>query len=184
MSNYIDNSNLSSSAKDAARNKRTFLEQAVSAVPGFGSHSEKEILRRSDQLVRDVLHKELNEANMVLRESYKITFETYGRSVECNMLERILIKNDTLMQKIVHAQRGYSPLMNSVEIDEMALSRLTDYDAALEKDIKTLMDDANSLKESISSKDQLNKKLVNIECIIDKIKNDFDRRDEVLKIGE
>ena len=184
MSNNNDNSNLSNKTKDTVRYKRTFSEQAVSAVPGFWSHSEKEILRRSDELVRNVLFKELNEANEALRESYRNALEVYGRSAESNRLDRILIKNDTLMQKITHAQRGYSPLMNSVKINELALSRLTDHDASLEKNIRDLLDEANGLKESMSAKDLFNGKLATVEGLIDTIKNDFDRRDEVLKMGE
>jgi len=184
MSTDRDNSNLSSKAKDTVRYKRTFPEQAVSAVPGFWSHSEKEILRRSDEIVRNLLFKELNEANDALRESYRYALELYGRSAECNKLDRILIKNDTLMQKITHAQRGYSPLMNSVKINELALSRLTDYDASLEKNIKGLRNEANGLKDSMSTKDLFNSKLVTVEGLVDMIKNDFDRRDEVLQMGE
>lgn len=185
MNNYRDDSNLSSKANDIVRHKRTFLDQAVSSVPGFRGHSEKEALRRSDQIVRDILFKELSEVNLALKDSHRTIFETYGRSGEYNLLERTLIKNDTLMQKIIHAPRGYSLLFNSINIDQKALSRLTDYDAALEKDILVLKDDATGLKESISLKDQLNKKILSIDSIIDEIKNDFDRRDEVLKmIGE
>lgn len=183
MTDIRDNSNLSSKAKDTVRYKRTFSEQAVSAVPGFWSHSEKEILRRSDQIVRDVIGKELNEANDTLRECYRSALEIYGRSAECNRLERILINNDTLIQKIVHAQRGYSPLMNAVKVDELTLARLTDYDAVLEKDAESLINEVKSLEESLSSKDLFKNNLTNIETIVKTIKNNFDLRDEFLKMG-
>lgn len=185
MINYMGDSNLSSKAKDIVRHKRTFLDQAVSAVPGFGEHSEKEVLRRRNQIVRDVLYDELGKVNSNFMNSHRTIFETYGRSMECNLLERILMKNDSLMQKILHAERGYSPLMNTPIIDVNGISRLTDYDAAIEKDILTLNDDATSLKKLISSLDQLNIKLTDIDASIDKIKNDFDNRDNVVKmIGE
>jgi len=92
------------------------------------------------------------------------------------------MKTDTLMQRIIHARRRYSPLTNSAIVDVRALSRLTDYYTALEKDNLTMKDDATGLKVSISSKDQLNKKLISIDNSIDKISQDFGRRDDIVKM--
>ena len=37
--------------------------------------------------------------------------------------ERIIIKNDILMQKIIHAPNRYTPLMSTVQIDERWLNK-------------------------------------------------------------
>ncbi len=176
--------NLSNRAKEAVRHKRTLADEIVSVVPGFGKHSEKDMLRNSDQLARDVVYKELRGVCESLCEVFSLAVDTPGSATEAACIEKAGMKTDAMVEKIRHASRGYSPISGAIKVDTLvSLSGRVDFDASFENAVLELKKEVQDLKAAVIKKEGAMEKALQVNVLLDSMDAEFNTRDEALRMG-
>lgn len=184
MCSKDEGSSLTSHVKKTVEGKRSLWEKLLTFFPGYRGYKEKEFLRETDKLVRDIVHRNIKEASEALREAYRNAINTTGLSQEAKSLEKLSMRCDAIREKIRHATYGYSPLGYAVKVDEESLSRLIEFDANLVDNIEALKTRIGGVKESIESGKLTMVDVKKIEVTIDSFEGTFNRRREALLLGE
>lgn len=164
----------------SVKEKRTLLERILSVFPGYRGYKEKELLRETDKLIRDVVYRNMKEVSDRIRNLYRDALSSLGLSQEVRMLERLSMRADAFSERIRHATYGYAPFMNIVKVDEEALLKLMDFDAGLADQIKELRERVKSAEDDLSSGKLTLDDVRRIESAIGALEEVFNRRDEVL----
>lgn len=171
---------LKSSDFTEATKERGLLEKIASIFPGYRGYKEKEVLRETDKLVRDVLYRKLKEISENVRRLYGEALRTFGLNDQIKMLERISMRCDAMSERVRHAVYGYKPLFSAVRVEEDNLRRLIEFDASLADLIGKLGNAVKSLENDIYSGKLNAENLKTIDNSLRELEETFKRRDEVL----
>lgn len=162
------------------KKKRTLTERILSVFPGYRGYKEKELLRETDKLVRNVVFRNMKEASERVRTLYREALDGFGLSQEVRMLEKLSMRSDAFAEKVRHATHGYTPLMHIVKVNEEALLRLMEFDASLADDINELRGRVKSVEEDLSTGKLSSENLKKIENAMSMLEDTFNKRGEVL----
>lgn len=107
--------------------KRGLTEKIASYIPGYRGYKQKEIRREADKLLRDFMVKRLETARSNLKTVLRETADSdaVGLFRGLNRVSAIL---DRVINKIEHADYGYSGFFDLIKVREEELDRLMDYD--------------------------------------------------------
>lgn len=157
------------------KGERTILEKITSYVPGYHGYKEKELRREADKIVREYIVNKLNEIKMTLDDVFKEIADT--NDVETfSTANRVSAVLDRLINKIEHANYGYSGFFDAVKVKEEKLDKLLEFDYTILDKINSLRDTANNILVQENKKKTLEdfrKKLIELE-------NAFNQRNEVI----
>ena len=130
---------------------------------GYGT---KEDLRELDKKLRDTYYSDLRDARHVCEDVYLAALEA-GLTASSSDFKKIIQVLDRVMEKVRHANYGYSGLMDRKgHIREEELTRVFEYDRALSnavKSVKTAMNETYTQSEADN--------LTNIPTEVKRIKN-------------
>jgi hypothetical protein len=115
---------------DKARGGQNFLEKIMNAIPGFKGYREKELRRDADKLQREHLATKLEECKRALNEASAAATRSGSLDV-INDIETARKRLDKVINRIRYADRGYAGFFAAVKVDEAALDRVYEFDAAL-----------------------------------------------------
>ena len=115
---------------DKARGGQSFLEKIMNVIPGFKGYREKELRRDADKLQREHLATKLEECKRALNEA-SATATRSGSLDVINDIETARKRLDKVINRIRYADRGYAGFFAAVKVDEVALGRVYEFDAAL-----------------------------------------------------
>ncbi|MEM2950933.1 MAG: hypothetical protein QXK55_05525 [Nitrososphaeria archaeon] len=157
------------------KEERTLLEKIVSYVPGYHGYKEKELRREADKIVREYTVNKLNEIKTILNDVFKEIADS--NDVETfSTANRVSAVLDRLINKIEHANYGYSGFFDAVKVKEEKLDKLLEFDYTILENINSLRDAANNILVQENKKMKLEdfrKKLVELE-------NAFNQRNQVI----
>lgn len=157
------------------KEERTLLEKIVSYVPGYHGYKEKELRREADKIVREYTVNKLNEIKTILNDVFKEIADS--NDVETfSTANRVSAVLDRLINKIEHANYGYSGFFDAVKVKEEKLDKLLEFDYTILENINSLRDAANNILVQENKKmtlEDFRKKLVELE-------NAFNQRNQVI----
>jgi predicted transcriptional regulator len=159
---------------------RTLFEKILAVFPGYRGYKQKELLRETDKLVRDVVWRNMKENSDRVRTLYREALSIFGLSQEVRQLERLSMRGDTIAEKIRHAEYGYAPFMNIIKVDENALIKLIEFDAGLADSIQELKEKIKKVEEDLSVNKLLSENIKKIDDTLKMIEDVFDKRSETL----
>lgn len=165
---------------DVVRKERSLLEKILTVFPGYRGYREKEVLRETDQLIRNTLFHDLKSVSRALREAYRSLAALSDRIDDAKKVEKLWMRVDAYAERVRHAERGYAPLMNVIQVNEPHILRLMDFDARLAERILILRKKAEKVKDNLQDKDLLSKDISDIEEVIAGLEEDFSKREEVM----
>jgi len=123
--------------------ERGKLKELLLKVPGFKGYIEMEDRRTADKMIRDVVadryQEELDRLTGIMTE-----FVDRGDLAYVDDLEGIVTKIRTFIDRIRHAEYGYSSFFSVIKIDAEKLERLYDYD-------QSMLDGIDGIKTSLDS---------------------------------
>ena len=160
--------------------ERTLTEKILSVFPGYRGYKEKELLRETDKLIRNIVFRNMKEASERVRTLYREALNISGLSQEVLQLEKLSMRSDALAERVRHATYGYSPLMHILKVDEKALLRLMEFDAGLADNINKLKERVKNMEEELSSRKLSLENIKKIESAISILEDTFNKRGEVL----
>jgi hypothetical protein len=165
---------------ESVKRERTLIEKILSVFPGYKGYKEKELLRETDKLIRNVVFRNMKEISERIRTLYREALNISSLSQETHQLEKLSMRSDALAEKIHHATYGYSPLMHVIKIDEKALLRLMEFDAGLADNINKLKEVVKNMEGELAFHKLSLESIRKIESIISILENTFNKRSEVL----
>jgi len=170
-----------SSVKKRVSEDRSVWERLLSFFPGYRGYKDKELLRETDKLVREGIFIRVKEVQERLRGIYRDYLMKYGLTDEARALERLIIRFDTLSQRIRHSEYGYAPLGYAVKVDEEKLDKLVEYDYSLSLIVEELSKNVENLDTSFRSTNKIDLNLLSsIENVLNKLGENIDKRREVI----
>ncbi|MBO3799969.1 MAG: hypothetical protein FGF52_02785 [Candidatus Brockarchaeota archaeon] len=110
--------------------ERGLSEKIASYIPGYRGYKQKEVRREADKLLRGFMVRKLEAARSNLKDVAKEVAN--ADAVELfKTLNRVTAVIDRVINKVEHADYGYSGFFDFVKIREDELDRLMDYDYKL-----------------------------------------------------
>ena len=131
---------------------RGLIKKIELIIPGFRGYRFREDLRIADRLLREVLVRDLK----VAANNFEEVRGELSRRQELNVLEdaaRLVSKINMLMEKIRHAEQGYTGISPDHKINIPELNQMYEWDLGLLGHIDNLNNISGNLKRSISIMD-------------------------------
>ncbi len=156
-------------------------ERIAAFIPGFRGYKEKEMRRESDRLIRNHLYLKLSNSKNDLKLIFQKLSDRRYFDVLTDM-DRLVAKMDRVVEKVNHANYGYTGFFDAVKVKEDALDRMIDFDSKLIDEVTDVGNEIDAFKAELTSGDTKNMK-TRIQNVTDKLENlesTFDSRDEVI----
>lgn len=164
----------------AVEAKRSTAREILSVLPGYHGYSERETQRKTDNLIREIVSDRMGEARRYISGAYRIAVGKPEMSEGARQLERVLMKCDTLGQRILHAEAGYSPFMSIIKVNQRTLNELMEFDASLIEQIDDFKSRAELLLSNLTSGSFKNEEIIYLDAKVDEIERIFNKRKIVL----
>lgn len=135
--------------RQRVQDDRGIIKKIELVIPGYKGYREKEDLRIADSLLRNQL---ANQLQGVI-ESVQRSKEGLAKNMNLQLLNDIgELDNNTqaLMNKIRHAQQGYSGISADIRIEQDELNRLYEWDLSLLQLIDILRQRSAELEDLVS----------------------------------
>ncbi|NIP84547.1 MAG: hypothetical protein GTO03_02915 [Planctomycetales bacterium] len=156
---------------------RNVIETLLRQIPGFRGYLEKEYRRESDALQRTWLSDRLDRSKRGVDGVTRALVDA-GQIDQLPQWDRLRGRIDKLSSRIRSAMDGYSGFFDLVQIDEAALDRVYQFDAALVQRVDDFADRVERLEgEEESAAGELQRLLDETEAL-EKI---WDEREDILQ---
>jgi hypothetical protein len=131
--------------RDKVKDDRGLLKKIELAIPGFRGYRKREDLRIADRLLREELANSLGQAASSIEEARN----SLAKRKELDVLEdmtKLVNRMNTSVQRIRHAEQGYTGISPDYRIQENELNRMYEWDLGLLGDITVLKGVASKLQ--------------------------------------
>lgn len=160
------------------------MEKLSKIFPGYRGYKNREILRETDRIVRESLHRSLKDSVV---EQIRVIFGILAGEghVFSSLAEQVAIKADMLAEKILHAEYGYEPLSSVSKIKEDELKKLISFDKNLASNIAEIIERVTFLKHRVVAQEfnGIRDDLVKINILLDQLETLFNtRKKAIIKI--
>lgn len=133
--------------RDKVKDDRGLLKKIELAIPGFRGYRKREDLRIADRLLREELANSLGQAARSIEEAR----DALAKRKEMDVLEdmaKLVSRINASVQRITHAEQGYTGISPDYRIEENELNRMYEWDLGLLDDIASLKGIASKLHAS------------------------------------
>ncbi|MGY0288915.1 MAG: hypothetical protein DSO07_10430 [Thermoproteota archaeon] len=160
---------------DVVQQEKGLLEKILTVFPGYRGYREKEVLRETDRLIRDTLFNDLRNAKAKLQNTYRpLALSNDPRAKE---MEKLIMRLDSMAERIRHATYGYAPLMNVIQVNQKQILQLMSFDAMLAEKIEKIRKSIDDISQDPSKISEVDSCLTELEEVFSK------RRDFMLGLG-
>ena len=148
---------------DKVKNKQGILDRIQNFFTmGYGT---KEDLRELDKKLRDLMYEDFRSLRHVWEDIYLEALNAHI-SISSAKFKKIILLIDRLMEKVRHADYGYSGLMDRKgHIREEELARVFNFDQVLSKDVEEIKEAITNTNNNVEDENW-----TNISAEIKKIK--------------
>lgn len=148
---------------DKVKNKQGILDRIQNFFTmGYGT---KEDLRELDKKLRDLMYEDFRSLRHVWEDIYLEAINAHI-SISSAKFKKIILLIDRLMEKVRHADYGYSGLMDRKgHIREEELARVFNFDQVLSKDVEEIKEAVKTTNNNVEDENW-----TNISAEIKKIK--------------
>jgi len=165
---------------EAAKRESGLFEKILTVFPGYHGYKQKELLRETDKLVRDIVFRNVKQASDAMRELYRESVSASSLSPAAKRLEQLSMRSDAIGQRIRHASYGYAPFAHVVRVQDEALLRLMEFDASIADTIEKLKTDLHKAKQIALTDERLAENIESLRGDIIDLENLLAKRQEVL----
>jgi hypothetical protein len=123
---------------------QTWLREFGLQIPGYGAYLEREQRRDADKALREQLAAVLDRARTRLNEA-RAALADAGHLSLMGYVERADKELSRVAGKLRYATRGYTGFFDAVKIDNEALDRVYEHDAAMLEAVRQAADTAAAL---------------------------------------
>lgn len=161
--------------------KRGLSEKIASYIPGYRGYKQKEVRREADKLLRGFMVKKLETARSHMKNVLREAADSDEASL-FKKLNRVSAILDRVINKVEHADYGYSGFFDLVKVREEELDKLMDHDYRL----LGMCDEVSRVAEEASnsanagSLDTLPSLLKNLESKIIELETAFASREDAI----
>jgi|YelNatPaOPRAMG01_1025707.scaffolds.fasta_scaffold22745_3 hypothetical protein len=161
--------------------KRGLSEKIASYIPGYRGYKQKEVRREADKLLRGFMVKKLETA----RSHLKNVLREVADSDEVELfkrLNRVSAILDRVINKVEHADYGYSGFFDLVKVREEELDKLMNHDYGLLgmcEEVSSIAEEASN-SASAGSLDVLPSLLKKLESKTIELETAFASREEAI----
>jgi hypothetical protein len=130
--------------REKVKDDRGLLKKIELAIPGFRGYRKREDLRIADRLLREELVNILAQAARSIEE----TRDALAKRKELDLLEdmaKFVSRMNTTVERVRHAEQGYTGLSPDYRIEEAELNRMYEWDLGLLDDVANLRNISNQL---------------------------------------
>ncbi len=138
-------------AYDRVKQSRSAWERVLLMIPGYRGYRGRDLIRDTDQLVRDAVALELRKALGALKDAYK-SLVNGGNDVLASEVDSAVRILDRLQQAIAHASRGYSGRWDGAKILDAQLDRAIEFDDSLLDGARRIGSDIGAFRAETSAK--------------------------------
>jgi hypothetical protein len=121
---------IESKAYEQVKTSRTAWERACLMVPGYRGYRTRDLIRGTDQLVRDVVARQLKQGLGALKDTYKAVVNQ-GEAGFAEGIDSGVRTLDRLHQSVLHAPGGFTGRWDPAKILDKELDRAVEFDAGL-----------------------------------------------------
>jgi len=157
---------------------RTWLREFGLQLPGYGAYLEREQRRDADKALRDQLAAVLDQARARLDEA-RVALADAGHLSSMGYIERTDKELSRVAGKVRYAARGYTGFFDAVKIDNEALDRVYEHDAALMEAVRQAADAAAALVSAPI--EQLKEQTQGLVGALQSIETRVEERDSLLR---
>lgn len=177
-----NNEEISRKVLERVNKDQGLLTKIASVFPGYHGYKKKELIRGADDIIRHNTFRILEDASANLRESYRIAVR-YSLMDEVKEIESLYFLCDSLAQTILHAPRGYKPIVGATRINEEDLKKLVRFDASLADIIKDIKEKTAEIPVMIARKDRdsLRSALLALRTRLEELSTLMKRREALLE---
>jgi len=165
---------------EATKRERSLFERILTVFPGYRGYKQKELLRETDKLVRDIVFRNMKQASDAMRELYRESVSASGLSPSTKRFEQLSMRCDTIGQRIRHATHGYAPFAHVIRVQDEALLRLMEFDAGLADGIEKLKADLNDTRQMALTDERITQIIEGLRSDIVNVENLLAKRQEAL----
>ncbi|UCG44775.1 MAG: hypothetical protein JSV58_05105 [Candidatus Bathyarchaeota archaeon] len=166
---------------EKAKGERSLFERILGELPGFRGYKEKELRRETDKLVRNHIHRKLQEARSDAKEVFQKLSDERLQEVLTDM-DRLVMVFDRVAAKIDHAAYGYAGFFNILKVREEKLDKMIAFDNELISKAQEILDDAAAFKKEVVKR-EFEKTREHIEKLrnsLESLEERFDERGEMI----
>jgi hypothetical protein len=109
---------------------RNIIEKIVNFIPGFKGYMDRNSRRDADKLLRETVSSKMEQQWSRISELQRQLI-SQGAIDQVDDFEAAAIKLRTLTDRIRTASYGYAGFFDAIKVDEAALTKLYEFDAAL-----------------------------------------------------
>ena len=160
--------------RNRVEDDRGIIKKIETYIPGYRGYRLKEDLRIADSLLRNQLS---NELGSVLG-SVERSRETISKNMDLLLINDIGELGNSLtavMNKLRHAQQGYSGISPDIRVEEGELNKLYEWDLSLLQIIDILRDKSTDLEGLVTSRSP------RVQASITEIKKEVTKFQELLQ---
>ncbi|MCD6309616.1 MAG: hypothetical protein J7M18_02815 [Candidatus Eremiobacteraeota bacterium] len=159
------------------KSQENILEKLARFIPGFSGYKERELRRSADKMQRDFMAGRLAEARRLLLD---VSARILGGGGIHYMEEfdRLQKRLDKVRDRIRLGEYGYSGFFDAAKIGKKELDKLYEYDLKLVQKVTRFCEEMGKLTEQDNN---LKKKLINLESMLDELDNQVSRRHEIMR---
>lgn len=165
---------------DVVKEERSLLEKVLTVFPGYRGYREKEVLRETNQIIRNTLFKNLKNVAELVKELYRDIMASQDRIEDAKKTEKLWMRIDASAERIKHAERGYTPLLNVLRVEKEQLLRLMKFDAGLAEEISNLRSKVEELRSKSQERDGFSAAILEVENALVRLENIFKMREEAM----
>ncbi len=164
---------------DRAKESMGAVERLLKGLPGIRGYIDKELRRDADKQVRELIARTLEEQKQAL---VKIQQRLLGAGGLKWMddVESVIVKVQTLADRVRTATYGYAGLFDAQRIREEQLDALRRFDESLARRVAELESGVAALAAAVMGNEQIGAALAQISERVDEVTTVFNQRREAI----
>lgn len=174
----ISGKDLENNTERQISDNRTLVSRIASYIPMYKGYKQRQLRREEDRAIRDVVAKELVAVKNDLANS---ATATVGDLEAMRQSERLRAKVDKYYSQVKKTATGYTGFHEAVKIRETELDRVITYDAQLIEGVEALKKETVELTQYADTGEDIKVPMRLIERDVDKLIENFNQRDAIMK---
>jgi hypothetical protein len=157
------------------------LSKLINKIPGFSGYISREQSRDADKIQRTFMAKSVRDERNRLQDLGGEALRSGNMAIIAE-IDRISKLFDKVIDRIEHAEYGYSGLFSATKVDTQELDNLYEYDLGMLNNIASISEGIAAFEASLNS-DELDpkRKLKDLENSLKELDRKIDGRQKLLK---
>lgn len=167
---------------DKITDESTFLGKVASKIPGFSGYVERSRRREADQLLRETIAKQLEQARVRLSGVHQELSRDIIKAMDhAEPLGEVDTRLMGLANKIKDAPQGYAGFFDAIKVEAEDLARLYEFDATMMDYVDRVEEGVDALEQAVTDDADIAGSIRQLNKVAVEANQAFGSRDEVMK---